>query len=231
MKNNLIGEKFGRLTVIGDGTHQNWEHKWECRCECGNITYVTTKGLKSGKTRSCGCLKKECRPTFIHGKSKERIHKEWRGILHRCKNPSASHYENYGGRGIDVCKEWKGKNGFLNFYNWAMENGYSDNLTLDRKDNDKGYSPDNCRWVTHIENCHNRGIRKDNKTGCSGVLKRVLADGTIKYRVYITTNYKCVNLGHFDTLEEAIAVRAAAEKKYWGYGKIDGICGANCRTP
>ena len=91
MKENLIGKKFGRLRVIGDGTHENWIHKWECLCDCGNKVYVSTSKLKSGHTQSCGCLQKErtSKASLIHGKYKSRIHKEWRGILHRCKNPSA----------------------------------------------------------------------------------------------------------------------------------------------
>lgn len=215
---DLTGQRFGRLIVIGDGIHKNWVHKWECKCDCGNVVFVATAHLTGGHTKSCGCLQKEntLKASFVHGKSKERIHKEWRGILHRCKNPSASHYENYGGRGITVCEEWKGENGFVNFYNWSMENGYSDKLTLDRIDNDKGYSPDNCRWVTHMENCRNRGARKDSVTGYAGVQERVMADGSIKYRVSITANYKRINIGHFSRLEEAIAARKAAEEKYWG---------------
>lgn len=217
-KRNLIGQKFGRLTVIGDGVHENYRHKWECRCECGNIVLVDTSKLTTGHTQSCGCLQKEraSKASLIHGKYKSRIHKEWRGILHRCKNPTASHYENYGGRGIRVCDEWKCENGFINFYNWSMENGYADNLTIDRKDNDKGYSPDNCRWVTHIENCHNRGARKDSKTGHPGVQIVTMRNGRIKYRVSITANYKRINLGNYNTLDESISVRKMAEEKYWG---------------
>lgn len=214
---DLTGLKFGRLTVIREYGYINDRVIWECLCDCGNIVIVPTKRLTNGHTKSCGCLKRERtrEASYIHGKSKSRIHKEWRGILHRCKNPSASHYENYGGRGIEVCEEWKGESGFINFYNWAVQNGYSDDLTLDRKDNNKGYSPDNCRWVTHMENCHNRGVRKDSSTGYAGVQKRVYANGNIKYRACITTNYKRVNLGQFDTLEEAIKARKIAEEKYW----------------
>lgn len=216
-KRNLIGLKFGRLTVIGDGVHENWVHKWECKCECGNVVLVNTSKLTTGHTRSCGCLQKErtSEASLIHGKSKSRIHKEWRGILHRCKNPSASHYENYGGRGIKVCDEWQGENGFLNFYKWSMENGYADNLTLDRKNNDKGYSPDNCRWVTHQENCWNRGTRKDSRTGKAGVTMVVTRTGKIKYRSCIMVNGKNIHLGYFYNLDEAIKAREEAEAKYW----------------
>lgn len=218
MKDSIIGKRFGRLTVIGEGIIENGKRKYECLCDCGNKKYISKSHLTKGHTKSCGCLQKErtSAASYVHGKSKERIHKEWRGILHRCKNPSASHYENYGGRGIEVCEKWKGENGFINFYDWAMENGYSDDLTLDRIDNDKGYSPDNCRWVTHMENCHNRGVRKDSVTGCAGVNPRENKNGTVVYRAYITTNYKRTYLGKFDTLEEAVSARKEAEAKYWG---------------
>ena len=212
----LLGKKFGRITVLKSIGKENKKVKWLCKCDCGNECTAFTTDLKSGKKKSCGCLKKErtIEASKTHGLSKERIHKEWRGILHRCKNPSASHYENYGGRGITVCDEWK--EDFMAFYEWSMQNGYADNLTLDRKDNDKGYSPDNCRWVTHMENCHNRGVRKDSSTGCAGVTIRELASGKIWYRVHITTDYKRVYVGKYESLDEAIKARKEAEKKYWG---------------
>lgn len=210
----LKNQRFGRLVVVEKIGVVNHRVLWKCVCDCGNECNVTTHDLTSGKKKSCGCLKRENKSMYIHGKSKERIHKEWRGILHRCKNPSASHYENYGGRGITVCDEWK--EDFMVFYEWSMQNGYADNLTLDRKDNDKGYSPDNCRWVTHMENCHNRGKRKDCKSSHSGVRKTVFRSGNVKYRATICANYKKINLGYFDTEEEAVKARIEAEKKYWG---------------
>lgn len=213
---DLTDRKYGKLKVINRVGFQNGRTIWNCICDCGNECNATTNDLTSGKKKSCGCLKSEKTiETFTtHGLSKERIHKEWRGILHRCKNSSASHYENYGGRGITVCDEWK--EDFMAFYEWSMQNGYADNLTLDRKDNDKGYSPDNCRWVTHMENCHNRGKRKDCKSSHSGVRKTVFRSGNVKYRATICVNYKKINLGYFDTEEEAVKARIEAEKKYWG---------------
>lgn len=212
----LKNQRFGRLVVLEKIGVVNHRVLWKCVCDCGNECNATSHDLTSGKKKSCGCLKREKTiETFTtHGLSKERIHKEWRGILHRCKNPSASHYENYGGRGITVCDEWK--EDFMAFYEWSMQNGYADNLTLDRKDNDKGYSPDNCRWVTHMENCHNRGVRKDSLTGCAGVTIRKLASGKIWYRVHITTDYKRVYVGKYDSLDEAIKARKDAEERYWG---------------
>lgn len=146
-----------------------------------------------------------------HGLSKTRLHKEWRGILHRCKNQSASHYEYYGGKGITVCEQWV--NNFVNFYNWAINNGYDDSLTLDRIDNNKGYSPYNCRWVTHKINCRNRGLRKGNKTGYTGVAERKIKSG-VRYRAFIVIDNQNISLGHYDTIEEAYNARKKAEKYY-----------------
>lgn len=213
---DLTGKRFGRLTVINRIDFKNGITIWSCVCDCGTICDVSTNSLNSGKKQSCGCLQKErtIKASTTHGLSKTRIHKEWRGILHRCENPSASHYENYGGRGITVCDEWK--EDFMAFYEWSMKNGYADNLTLDRKDNNKGYSPDNCRWVTHMENCHNRGKRKDCKSLHSGVRRIVFKSGNVKYRATIGVNYQTINLGYFDTEEEAVKARIEAEEKYWG---------------
>ena len=218
MKNDITGKRFGRLVVIEQCESKNNRRMWKCKCDCGKEKSILGYSLTHGLTQSCGCLRDEKRKTssLIHGLYKTRIHKTWRGLFQRCENPTASHYERYGGRGIRICEEWKGKNGFVNFYEWSMKNGYSDSLELDRIDNNKGYSPDNCRWVNHLENCHNKNNRRDNKTGYSGVQERIMRTGHVKYRVRITVNRVRINLGHYETLEEAIKVRKEAEEKYWG---------------
>lgn len=88
--------------------------------------------------------------------SKLRIYRIFVGMHSRCEHISNTHYENYGGRGISVCKEWSGKDGFFYFYKWSMESGYSNELSIDRIDNEKGYCPENCRWVTMKEQIDNR---------------------------------------------------------------------------
>lgn len=155
----LVGQKYGRLTVIADtGKGVDGNSLWLCRCDCGNMVQVRSDYLKRGLKRSCGCLQKETREDGTnrrkHGMSKTRLHRIWRGMKSRCFNPNATHYEYYGGRGITVCKEWA--DSFEKFRDWALANGYSDVLTIDRKDNDGNYEPNNCKWVTVAEQNQNK---------------------------------------------------------------------------
>lgn len=150
---DLTGMKFGKLKAIKpiNGKLKGGRHKrWICNCECGNTIIVSSNSLVRGDTKSCGCRN--------HGKSKTRIFRIWAHMRSRCNDPTNDHYNRYGGRGIKVCDEWY--KDFMKFYNWSIANGYSDKLSIDRINNDKGYCPDNCRWATAKTQANNTSQNK-----------------------------------------------------------------------
>lgn len=146
---NLLGNEFGKLTVIKDLGKGHKEYEWLCRCECGNETVSTTSYLRSGHKTSCGCLRWKGTPT--HGMAGTRIYMAWQNMKRRCNDPINNSYANYGGRGISYDSKWETFEGFLE----DMEEGYSDTLTLDRIDVDGNYSKDNCRWVDRVIQANN----------------------------------------------------------------------------
>jgi hypothetical protein len=165
MARDFTGKKIGRLTAIKRVGTQYGNALWECKCECGNIVMVNSSKLISGNTKSCGCLAKEnkIKQFTKHGLCKTRLYRIWQDMKGRCYNKKLPCYKNYGGKNIFVCDEWL--KDFYNFYNWAINNGYKENLTIDRINPNGNYNPLNCQWITRSANTSkmwkDRGVKNE----------------------------------------------------------------------
>ena len=162
-KVDLTGKRFGRLVVLEQAEYHIDKkgrkiRMWKCKCDCGNETIVRHGGLQSGTTTSCGCFHKEIVGSLnrTHGLSANcgRLYPLWKSIKYRCYNINSKDYDRYGGRGIVMCDEWV--NDFQSFYDWAIANGYTEGLTIERKDVNGNYCPENCCWIPKSEQPKNR---------------------------------------------------------------------------
>jgi len=153
-KKDLLGKNFGRLHVISSAGYKGPRALWLCLCVCGNETTATTTALTTGTKKSCGCLAKDVlrKRNITHGLTGTSIYKRWEQMISRCYNKKDKSYKNYGGRGLQVCNRWRNS-----LQNFSDDMGpIPDNSSIDRKDNDKGYSPDNCRWASQSTQARNR---------------------------------------------------------------------------
>jgi hypothetical protein len=203
-----VGQVFNMLTVYdcgGYNKHGQW--RWKCICECGKPRNIIATLVRTGRTKSCGCLQAKVRIT--HGATGTRQYQIWADMVSRCNKPTNINYERYGGRGITVSEEWLTFAGF-----WKdMQQGYSDSLTLDRIDNNDGYSKENCRWTDMSTQLHNRRKRGSSKREFIGAWKQPNGE---RYGARISVDKKVIDLGTFATALDAARAYDAASEKFYG---------------
>lgn len=207
---SYIGRKKNFLKVIAISRFPHNNHRaFLCECDCGNTKLIEPAHWEQEIVKSCGCKHDELLST--HGLSKERLYRIWHGMNQRCFNPKQTHYKNYGGRGITVCPEWLGIDGLKNFIEWADNNGYQDNLTIDRIDVNGNYEPSNCRWADWETQANNRrpprkGIKRKQrelKTWTIGEQTKTIAEWCLIFNTSTPAiRYRMNKLGM--TLEQAL---------------------------
>lgn len=176
---DLIGKKSGRLTVTSFSHAVDATTYWNCICECGEKVKVRRTNIVSRRTKSCGCLVSETSVVngfkATHGKSRTKIYFTWQSMKQRCYDKKTENYKYYGAKNVSICNEWLE---FEKFNSWAMNNGYQENLTIDRINTDGNYNPSNCRWTTQkVQNRNkrvNHCITLNNKTKCLGEWSELL---------------------------------------------------------
>ena len=187
------------MRFISDKSRQRVRYRlYECQY-CGREFEGSVDSVKRGQTKSCGCL---VGGLVTHGLTQHRFYQTWRSMRGRCINPKDRGYKNYGGRGITVCEEWLD---VRNFIAWCeMTHPNTEGISLDRIDNDKGYSPENCRWADKTTQAYNKRMQKSNTSGFVGVS---YYDNIKKWRAKITVNKILKHIGLFLTIEEAVQAR------------------------
>lgn len=197
-KVNLTDQRFGRLVVLEEAGRKNGKVTWLCQCDCGKTVPISAGNLKSGNSKSCGCLWVERKAK--HGWAGTPTHKAWRNMLARCYNPNTPYYKYYGGRGIEVCERW-----------WEFENFLADmgekpkGKSLDRISPNGNYMLDNCRWSIWQE--------QQNNTRSKGY---TWSDKDKKWVAQIMVDYRHIGLGWFNTEKEARQAYTKAKWKYHG---------------
>ena len=192
-REDLSGQKFHRISVLHESIPKTSPIKYECLCDCGARLTVRGTALKSGNTKSCGCLQRELvqlRATS-HGESNTTLYKIFTSMRARCNTPSASAYSEYGAKGISVCSDW---DSFEVFKEWASSNGYKEGLSIDRKESNKGYFPENCRWVSRTIQSRNRHFSKAATSKYKGVSWNSQYS---KWTAIVCVDYKNKFLGRF----------------------------------
>ena len=207
-KVDLIGQTFGFLTVVEKSPRNDGDNiTWVCKCHCGVIVTVSTSLLKTGHSRSCGCLQRSIIGNLnkTHGMSKTPTYISWKSMLTRCYNENILEYKDYGGRGIKVCDRWR-----YSFENFYIDMGIRPGLdySLDRKDVNGNYEPNNCRWLDKLSQTRNTRFQLNPMNGI-----RKTASGKFRAAIGVNNSYK--ELGTFLTIEEAQEARRNAETKYW----------------
>ena len=206
----MVGEKFGKLTVLQLLPEDKEEYgKYSgkrvlVQCECGIVKSANMRSVSRGRTTSCGCARID--KITKHGYSRDRIYSVYRSMLQRCSDKKHWLYPRYGGRGISVCDEWV--NDISAFVKWANENGYRPGVTIDRVENNDGYSPDNCRFVTKKENCNNTSKTVFLHIGGE---KISLQDAAIKYDIYPSTIYQRIKKLKW-TDEDAVKIKPGVQQ-------------------
>lgn len=203
---DITGQRFGALVAIGIDFERDGRHLyWICDCDCGVRKSIRGAHLKAGRIRSCGCWQEASR--IKHGSINTRAYSSWKNMMQRCTNPKKTGYQNYGGRGISVCDRW------TNFANFFADMGERPlHYSLERKDNNAGYSPENCEWASRSQQNRNMRLKRSNKTGYKGVC---WSQERGKYVAQIVVYGENIPLGRFSNLEDAVSARAAAEERYW----------------